>query len=263
MTKPGLPDWLAERVVLDEVPAAAAGRVDRADPAAIDQQLAALRADDARERAAYPAGPAVAQLLARAAARRTQVRAARLRTAALATAALAAVVLVAGVALRRTPANDHPGSAIPADDGSRIKGAARVIAFRQTGTGAEQLAADTVVRAGDILQLRYNAGGQRYGLIASIDGAGTVTLHFPVDDTSPPEATALAPGTVALPAAYQLDDAPGYERFFFVTAGSPIDVAGSLDSLRGFAHRADAADAELELPAGMQQASLRLRKGTP
>jgi hypothetical protein len=265
MTKPtaGVPDWLAERVALDEVPAACAGRVERADPGELAAQVAALRADDARERAAYPAGPAVAQLLARAGEQRRRTRAARMRGAFAMTAGVAAVVIVAGLALGRGPAAEHRGGPASADDGTRVKGRARLLAFRQVGAGAEQLDADAVVRAGDVIQLRYNAGGQRYGFIASIDGAGAVTLHFPADAAAPPEATAVAAGTIALPSAYQLDDAPGFERFFFVTAGSPIDVAGSLDALRGFAHRADAADADLALPVGMQQASLRLRKPAP
>ena len=60
-----------------------------------------------------------------------------------------------------------------------------------------------------------------------------------------------------------LDDAPEFERFFFITADQPIDVGGSLASLRAFAQRSDRATAPLELPSGMNQMSLRLRKPSP
>jgi len=141
-----------------------------------------------------------------------------------------------------------------------VKGAARLLAFRQIGAQVEQLEQDALVRADDLIQLRYNGGGKGYGVIASVDGAGVVTLHHPASEDAPPEATALAPRPTALPHAYALDDAPRFERFFFITADSPIDLPQSLASLRALAQRADSATASLELPAGLRQWSLRLRK---
>jgi hypothetical protein len=129
--------------------------------------------------------------------------------------------------------------------------------FRQAGEHAERLVADTVVRPGEILQLRYNPGGQGYGLIASVDGAGVVTLHFPAREDAP---TAIAHEATALPSAYALDDAPKFERFFFITANEPIDVAQTLGALRTLAKRTDSSDAALELPESLHQWSLRLRK---
>ena len=66
--------------------------------------------------------------------------------------------------------------------------------------------------------------------------------------------------TATLPHAYALDDAPGFERFFFLTARDPIDVPQSLAALRSLASRADSATAALELPAGVRHWSLYLRK---
>ena len=46
--------------------------------------------------------------------------------------------------------------------------------------GADQLLRDgATARPGDLLQLAYAAGGETHGVILSIDGAGSVTLHFP------------------------------------------------------------------------------------
>jgi hypothetical protein len=148
------------------------------------------------------------------------------------------------------------------NDGVRVKGAARLVVFRQVGKQAERLEQDAVARAGDLLQLRYDSGRHSYGVIASVDGAGVVTLHFPSSEDAPPEATAMAKRSTVLPHAYALDDAPKFERFFFITANEPIDVQQSLAALRALARRSDSADAALELPAGLDQWSLRLNKPT-
>jgi hypothetical protein len=117
-----------------------------------------------------------------------------------------------------------------------------------------------VVHEGDVLQLRYNAGGNAYGVIASLDGAGVATLHFPAREDAP---TAMAAKTTTLPEAYALDAAPKFERFFIITSAQPIDVQATLAAVRALAARPDSGDAELDLPSGLHQWSLRLRKGTP
>lgn len=254
-----LPDWLVERAALGEIPAASRARLERAEPAELAARVAALHADDARELAQHPAAPAVAQIAERAAARR--LRDARRRRSiyagALACAGAAAVVIALGVGHHAAPDPAHEWS--PPIEDIRVKGHARLAAFRQAGTRAEQLAPDALVHAGDVLQLRYTAAGRRYGVIASLDGAGVVTLHFPASESAPPEATALAAATTALPEAYALDDAPRFERFFFVTSNQPIDVGQSLAAIKALA-AGSAADADLDLPWGQSQSSLRLRK---
>lgn len=241
-----LPDWLVERAALDEVPSASRARLQQARPGELTDRVRALREDNARELAAYPPGPAVAQIEARL--RQQPVRRRRRWLAPLVAAAgLAAVLLVV---TRHAPVPQEPET-------TRVKGAARLLVFKQVGEQAEQLDADDVVRAGDVIQLRYNAGGARYGVIASIDGGGGVTLHFPASEDAP---TDVAGGTRTLPEAFALDDAPRFERFFFVTANEPIDTAATLEALRALARRGDAADAVLDLRPGLHQASLRLRK---
>lgn len=262
------PDWLVERAALDEVPPASRERIERADPRELAERVAALRDDNAAELARHPAEPAVAQIEARVAELRDRERrAARRRRrwlSGLALAMSAATVLLVVRGTRPPPgevvteADETTNDA--ANDGTRVKGAARLIAFRQVGEQVEQLEPDAMVRAGDLIQLRYNAGGRGYGVIASVDGAGVVTLHYPLREDAPPEATAMAPQPTALPHAYALDDAPRFERFFFITANAPLDVGQTLAALRALAHRDDSATARAELPAGLRQWSLRLRK---
>jgi hypothetical protein len=162
--------------------------------------------------------------------------------------------------LAGTRANPALDTQVEEDEVTRVKGSARLLAFRQIGEHAQRLEQDALVKAGDIVQLRYNAGGRGYGVIASIDGAGVVTLHYPASDAAPAEATALAPKLTALPHAYELDDAPSFERFFFITADAPIDVQQTLAALRVLASKSDGATAPLELSRKLHQWSLRLRK---
>jgi hypothetical protein len=255
-----VPDWLVERVALDEVPPASRDRLAGVDLA---DRLAAVKAANAAELATHPAGPAVAQIKERAAtaakraAERRRLR--RVTMIGLATS-VAAIAVVAGFVLRPTAPTPPRVAQVNYDDDVRVKGPARVIAFRQVGDQVEKLGADAVVHEGDLLQLRYNSGGKPYGLIASVDGAGGVTLHFPVREDAP---TAMAAKTTTLPEAYALDNAPKFERFFIITSAEPIDVQQTLASLRVLAARPDSGDAELDLGPGLHQWSLRLRKGTP
>jgi hypothetical protein len=258
-----LPDWLVERAALDEVPPASRDRIERADPRELADRVAALRADDAAELARHPAEPALAQIEARVtelrqrASREARRRRRWLGGLGLAMSAAVVLLVVRGTAAVAPAAHEAPAAV---DDATRVKGSARLSAFRRAGERVEQLEPDAVVRAGDVIQLRYNAGGRGYGVIASVDGAGVVTLHYPLREDAPPEATAMAPEPTALPHAYALDDAPRFERFFFITANDPLDVQQTLAALRMLAQREDSATAGLELPSGLRQWSLRLRK---
>jgi hypothetical protein len=92
----------------------------------------------------------------------------------------------------------------------------------------------------------YRADSEPHGVIVSLDGAGEVTLHFPEDAS---QSTALnGNGNVRLH-AFELDDAPAFERFFFVTSTDPLDVAQVMDSVRALGQAKDPLTAELSVPA--------------
>ncbi len=100
---------------------------------------------------------------------------------------------------------------------TRIKGGvnAHLVVDRKLGDGHERLVADELVSPGDRLQVSYVPDGHRQGVIVSIDGRGVVTLHHP---STPDGDPGLAEGKeVPLAESYELDDAPGFERFVLVT----------------------------------------------
>jgi hypothetical protein len=153
------------------------------------------------------------------------------------------------------------------DDGepeqTRIKGGVEphLVIDRRTSAGHERLAADQVVRSGDLLQVSYVPAGRRHGVIISIDGAGSVTLHHPEGTGASPT---LGEGAeIPLAHSYELDDAPGFERFVFVTRdGQPPAVDEVMRAAEKIAEDpTQARSAPLQLAgAGWHQHSLMLRK---
>ena len=104
---------------------------------------------------------------------------------------------------------------------TRIKGLdARMEVWKKTTSGIVQLQDLDEVHEGDEIQLRYAVPEKCFGLLFSMDGNGALTLHM----GDGVKAIELAPGKMnSLPFAYKLDDAPYFEKFFFVT--SPKEFA--------------------------------------
>ncbi len=149
------------------------------------------------------------------------------------------------------------------DESILVKGETNLELYRKTDDGSERLADNAAVHKGDRFQLKYNAGNASYGIIFSIDGNGNVTLHFPESDDAP---TALATtGETALLEAFELDDAPGFERFFFVFSKNKVNTPAVLAKARELAGDPNKARfANLDLIPGLAQSSLTLvKEGSP
>lgn len=234
-----VPRLRVEQLALGELePEAAAAIRERLGQAA-DDELAAIDQSNREILSEYPAAAMAARIRARA--ETPSGAAARSRgwapwvfapTLVAATAALVWIVVGEGgqVDDGTTPTTS---AALIVDDGeperTRIKGGVdpHVVIDRQTAGGHERLATGEQVRAGDLLQVSYVGAGRRHGVILSIDGAGVVTLHHPSSVDAAPE---LAEGKeVPLRQSYELDDAPGYERFVFVTRDD--DIAPDVDEV--------------------------------
>jgi len=255
--QPGIPELLLERLHLGELPEEEAQRVRKAlaaDPQG-RERLAALVASDAEILSALPPG-----VFAREVARRSlrETPAPRRRRAPAALWAAAACALAVGVVVRGVLPAVGPG-APGAAAGDRVKGGApSLLLFRDSGpTGPERLASGDVGHAQDVVQLAYQAGGGRYGVILSIDGRGVVTRHLPRSGGR--AALLRSVGTGVLDAAYRLDDAPRAERFYLVVAGAPFDVAPILEAAASAGLDPLAAE-RLPLGAGFDQVSFLLRK---
>jgi hypothetical protein len=122
-------------------------------------------------------------------------------------------------------------SEIPGGAGdTRIKGLdARMEIWKKTGDSAVQMQNLDEAREGDEIQLRYSVPEKCFGLLFSMDGNGTITMHMA--DGS--QAIALEPGKMTtLPFAYKLDNAPKFEKFFLLTSRAAFELdANNIDAL--------------------------------
>jgi Domain of unknown function (DUF4384) len=230
-------DWMLERYRLGELDAAARARVDTAlerDPS-LRAKLEALGADDAATLAAHPPRVVAARVQARAAVEATPSR----RGWLVPSVVLALFVAVVGARVLTQP------------EDLRLKGdGATLRLFRQAGKDPERLADRAQVRPGDVVQVAFDAADAAYLVVVSVDGAGHATLHWPLDGDA-----RVKPGLKAVPAAFELDDAPGFERFFLITSPAAL----SIDELLNAASRAGRT-AALQVPASVNQRSLLLNK---
>ncbi|MBN1335429.1 MAG: ActD-like protein [Deltaproteobacteria bacterium] len=245
-----VPDWLLERYAADDLAPDRAEAVRRdleADPGG-PARLEALRADDRAILASYPPARVVAEVARRARLGRRSRRIGWVAVPALA----AAVALVAVI----RPAPDVP---LAMEDGIRDKGLEPGLRLhRRTAAGAEPLPDGALARSGDVLQVSVVPAGRPWAVVVSVDGRGTVTRHFPPPGVAP---SLPAEGASALPEAWELDDAPGFERFFLVTAHAPLDPETVEDAARALAtDPPQAALRPLALPPGWEQTSFLVRK---
>ena len=114
-------------------------------------------------------------------------------------------------------------------DDVRIKGlSARMEVWKKTGDSAVQMENLGEAREGDEIQLRYAVAEKCYGLLFSMDGNGTITMHMGQEN----RAVELEPGKMTtLPFAYKLDNAPKFEKFFFLTSKNEFELnAGDIDA---------------------------------
>ena len=241
-----VPELLLERLAAGELPEELRRellhRLEQ-EPAG-SRRLAALQASNRAILDAHPPARVAAEIERRHGRRRGRERVRWVTGLAGAAAAALCLVLVSPRLFPRTDPNL----------GLRPKGDPMLAIYRKGDSGVEQLRAGATVRSRDLLQISYTSAGFEHGVIFSVDGGGGVTLHFPRTRT---DSTRLEGEPRLLPYAYELDDAPGYERFFFVVSRQPLDAEQILR--RGQTLGADPRRS-LSLPAGAGAVELLLLK---
>lgn len=144
----------------------------------------------------------------------------------------------------------------------RVKGLEpRIVLFRKTASGSERLEDGASAKPGDLIRIAYQALDQSYGVILSVDGRGTITRHFP--EQGERAIRLKKDGLTLLPSSYELDDAPSWERFYFVTADAPFDLAPVIRAAHDVAlDRPVGGPESLALPENLRQFVISLEKGT-
>jgi hypothetical protein len=252
-----VPDWWLERLAAGDLPPERAAEIRArlaAEPGG-EARLAEIDRSNQELLARFPAKDMARRIRVQAEPPPPRAAMPRWFLAVPAAALAAALVLVLRAPPTATP-DDTP-------EITRVKGpqGPSLSVHRQTTHGPERLAGGAAAHPRDRLQLSYAPGGARYGALLSIDGRGGVTLHLP-RESGP--AAALSGGEVLLPDAYELDDAPGFERFFFIYSSSPFAVEEVLSSARALAADPERAGrAPLSLPPQLGQVSILLPKVSP
>lgn len=250
-------DYWIERLAAGDLDAKQADDVKTrlaAEGRSVDEELARLRVSNAEILAERPVRVVTASI------RQRLQRPPRRWWLALplAVAAAAALVLV----VRPTP---KPGMGDVED--TRWKGSElaspRLFVYRHSAQGDVRLGDGSRATRGDLLQLAYQVGGPVYGVLVSLDGRGRVTVHVPEAHSA--TASELRSGAeVRLGSAYELDDAPAFERFLLVTAPEPFPTSLVVEAAARLASDpARARAAWLPLRAGFAQTALTLVKETP
>jgi hypothetical protein len=256
-----VPDWLLERYLLGELDNEAYENIrNRMEN---DRELAeryrALLLSNEEILAAYPPEHMAMKITWKQKAEKAENNKKRKRYVLRTFSFAAAIFTIMIVSIVVLPLKHEVNPLLCEDEGIRIKGASSISIYRKTETGFEQIKDGYHVGKGDRFQIKYNAGNRTYGIIFSIDGNSYITLHFPPTKDQPP--LLETGGEIALADAFELDTAPGFERFFFITAEEEFDLNHILTS--GYAIAQDPESArrkDLELPEGFRQQSILLIK---
>ncbi|MDP1827830.1 MAG: ActD-like protein [Archangium sp.] len=234
-------DWMLERYRLGELSASDHARVaaELVTDEALRARLHLLAEDDAATLTAHPPARVAARVTRTAAPPQPQ---SNFRWVVPAFAV--ATALTVGIVVR----------SMPGDDEVRFKGDGPTLRlFRLAGKDPERLADGARVKPHDVVQVAFELSGAKHLVIVSVDGAGQTTLHWPLDGNTRP-----APGFKALPQAFELDEAPGFERFFLVSSDTPLSVTEVLAAAKGSSRTGP-----LPLPASATQRSVLLDKVSP
>jgi hypothetical protein len=251
-----VPDITLERYRLNELPPETAARLDRQlqrDPG-LRRRLDAIRASDAEILASDHLERLVSGLRRQLAEREASATRHRGRSVRLWLApAMAAIVVVLLLVPFRS-------GTVPDEEGERIKGLLPTLTlFRRVDGTSETLADGALARTGDLVRVGYQAAGAAYGVILSIDGRRHVTVHLP--RTGDQAAPLGREDTVLLDHAYELDDAPRWERFYFVTGNEPFLLSAVVAPAQRAAQVSrDQEPVRLALPAALTQSVFSLRK---
>ncbi len=226
-TKTDIPQWKLERYVLGELPAAELQAIEAAleESATLRKRVDGLNASDEAIRALLPALPSVAEEVDRLSLAKGRFseffngfslsggNASVLRP--VLGFALLLLVLTPVVLMQQGESETY---------GVRMKGGASLRIYKKVADSVQLLTDSAIAQAGDYLQMEYLPRGSQYGYIFSVDGRGTLTRHFPGEEATH-AAQLTSENSAYLPNSYELDNAPAYERFFFVAANEPFPLA--------------------------------------
>jgi hypothetical protein len=261
-----IPDWKLERYLLGELDPGEMDRIrqeiDKND--ALGIRLEALRQSDKEILERYPVsrmGRQINRKLKGAEASSTRINTGfRSKFWPMPVVPALAIILLIAILPALFPPNVNETGKVGIDQTIRLKGGgARLVLFRKTESGSERLENGALAREHDLILMQYHAATRAYGVIISIDGNRTINQHMPE------EGGLVAPlnqeGAVSLEFAYELDDAPGWEQFYFITSDVPFELETIIQAARYETDNlTDSKPGSLDLPDKFEQFLFTLKK---
>lgn len=261
MSEPRTPvsDWLLERFVAGDLPPAEAGDLGaRIAVTGAQERIAEIESSNRTILTAHPPAAVMAEVRRRVAAVEGDAISNRRRRklpfafSGLLLGATAGFALFFVLRTSPEPGGSMTGSTTVTDETIILKGLRpHLVIYKKTPSKPIPLDGASRVRAGDVLQVAYVSAGRRYGVVASVDGRGNITLHLPERQGQAPRLAER--GAATLPHSFELDDSPGFERFVFVTADTPFSTSAVTEALR---------PEGTGLPRGLTATEIVLRKGS-
>jgi hypothetical protein len=126
-------------------------------------------------------------------------------------------ILLAVVSLRPDPNSDLG-----------IKGGASFQVYALRGEAVFPVRADTRLAPGDRIRFVVDPGNARYLLVASVDGAGKVSVYYP---PSGDRSGYVVPGRSELEGSIELDQVLGPERLLAYFSDDPLPSTEVVESL--------------------------------
>ncbi|MBN1798902.1 MAG: hypothetical protein JW822_10010 [Spirochaetales bacterium] len=267
-----IPDIILERYILGELDEQETQYINAlaAENKVIQKRIKEIQSSDKEILLKYPAEQ-MARQIHKKLARRTPEKNKKpknflFRPLPLAGLAGACALLLAVLFITPLFFTSEPGMVDRPDDTTRVKGSDMkydkplLSIFRKNGSHGEQLKDGSTVYAHDRIQVQYFAARDQYGVIFSIDGRGKVSLHFPYREDA---STLLTQHKkVFLADSFELDDAPDFERFFFISSEFPLNTEEILSKAKQIAkHGESSGQKYLELPKQLNQTTFTLIKG--
>jgi len=250
-----IPDWKCERFLLNELDDAEMAEIRRAmeNDAKLRARLDAIKESNREILAEFSPERMGQQMRERLHGGDTAVSGRRrfgFARARLVPAGLLVAVFIALVAAPHLIPPDRESTGV--DYGpERLKGTApQLHLYRKTASGSERIQDGDLAAENDLIIIEYQTSEDGFGSILSVDGRGTITRHLPVNGSQAAQLTLRAPQL--LDYSYELDDAPLWEVFFFVTSSRPFAVDDVIKSIAESLALARS-DSSMSLPAGPPQ----------
>lgn len=144
-------------------------------------------------------------------------------------------------------------------ENTTIKGEhVKLFIYRKKNNQVTQLENDAKAFENDLLQIRYQSTKNKYGVIFSVDGNGTITLQYPQNTYSTTKLKSSK--KEALSNAYELDNAPLFEKFYFVTSTDEINIQELINTIKEYVKNSNVLNSSLPIDEKFEYTTITIIK---